>query len=145
MRNKRFFFVLAGALLFGLLAAVSVSRYLSSAQAYTKNLSRVAVAKVAIPVGTKIIPEQVMVVQFPKESTPDGTFDNAEKLTGRVAIANIAARKPITESRLAPEGTAGGLSAVISEGYRAMPLKGDAVMGLPGFSLPVTPSEWVVV
>ena len=49
MRNKRFFIVLAGALVFGLLAAVSVSRYLSSAQAYTKNLNRVAVAKVAIP------------------------------------------------------------------------------------------------
>src|SRR6267143_1512946 len=58
MRNKRFFFVLIGALLFGLLAAVSVSRYLSSAQAYTKNLNNIAVAKVAIPLGTKIIPEQ---------------------------------------------------------------------------------------
>ena len=54
MRNKRFFVVLVGALLFGLLAAFSVSRYLSSAQAYTKNLSSVAVAKVAIPIGTKI-------------------------------------------------------------------------------------------
>jgi pilus assembly protein CpaB len=145
MRNKRFFFVLAGALLFGLLAAVSVSRYLSSAQAYTKNLSRVAVAKVAIPVGTKIIPEQVMVVQFPKESTPDGTFDNAEKLTGRVAIANIAAREPITESRLAPEGTAGGLSAVIPEGYRAMTVKVDDVVGISGFIMPGTLVDVVVV
>src|SRR5713226_8689877 len=113
MRNKRFFFVLAGALVFGLLAAVSVSRYLSSAQAYTKNLNRVAVAKVAIPLGTKISPEQITVVQFPKESTPDGTFDSAEKLAGRVAITNISPHEPITDSRLAPEGTAGGLSAVI--------------------------------
>src|SRR3989442_1299488 len=144
MRNKRFFFVLAGALLFGLLAAVSVSRYLSSAQAYTKNLSRVAVAKVAIPVGTKIIPEQVMVVQFPKESTPDGTFDNAEKLTGRVAIANIAPREPITEARLAPEGTAGGLSAVIPEGYRAMTVKVDDVVGISGFIMPGTLLDVVV-
>ena len=44
MRNKRFFIVLAGAGLFGLLAAVSVSRYLSSAQAYTNSLRGVAVA-----------------------------------------------------------------------------------------------------
>ena len=145
MRNKRFFLVLVGALLFGLLAAVSVSRYLSSAQAYTKNLSRVAVAKVAIPVGTKIIPEQVMMVQFPKESTPDGTFDNAEKLTGRVAIANIAPREPITESRLAPEGTAGGLSAVIPEGYRAMTVKVDDVVGISGFIMPGTLVDVVVV
>src|SRR2546422_9557369 len=136
MRNKRFLIVLTGALIFGLLAAVSVSRYLSSAQAYTKNLNRVAVAKVAIPVGTKIIPEQVMLVQFSKESTPDGTFDSAEKLTGRVAVTNIAPREPISESRLAPQGTAGGLSAVIPEGYRAMTVKVDDVVGISGFLMP---------
>ena len=145
MRNKRFFFVLAGALIFGLLAAVSVTRYLSSAQAYTKNLNRVAVAKVAIPLGTKIIPEQVMVVQFPPESTPDGAFDSVEKLTGRVAVMNIAPREPITEARLAAEGTAGGLSAVIPEGYRAMTVKVDDVVGISGFIMPGTLVDVVVV
>src|SRR5687768_15531835 len=145
MRNKRFFIVLAGALLFGLLAAVSVSRYLSSAQAYTKNLSQVAVAKVAIPLGTKIIAEQVMMVQFPKESTPDGTFASADKLVGRVAVTNIGAREPITEARLAPEGTAGGLSAVIPEGYRAMTVKVDDVVGISGFIMPGTLVDVVVV
>ena len=145
MRNKRFFVVLVGALLFGLLAAVSVSRYLSSAQAYTKNLTRVAVAKVAIPVGTKIIPEQVMMVQFPKESTPDGTFESSDKLVGRVAVVNIAPREPITETRLAPEGTSAGLSAVIPEGYRAMTVKVDDVVGISGFIMPGTLVDVVVV
>ena len=145
MRNKRFFIVLAGALIFGLLAAVSVTRYLSSAQAYTKNLNRVAVAKVAIPIGTKIIPEQVMVVQFPPESTPDGAFESVEKLTGRVAVTNIAPREPITEARLAAEGTAGGLSAVIPEGYRAMTVKVDDVVGISGFIMPGTLVDVVVV
>ncbi len=144
MRNKRFFLVLAGALLFGLLAAVSVSRYLSSAQAFTKNLSNVAVAKVAIPIGTKIVAEQLMMVQFPRESTPDGTFDKAEKLVGRVAVMNIGAREPITESRLAPEGTAAGLSAVIPEGYRAMTVKVDDVVGISGFIQPGTLVDVVV-
>ena len=145
MRNKRFFIVLAGALLFGLLAAVSVSRYLSSAQAYTKNLNNVCVAKVAIPLGTKIIPEQLMVVQFPKESIPDGSFDSPEKLTGRVAIMNIAPREPVTEARLAPEGAAGGLSAVIPEGYSAMTVKVDDVVGISGFIMPGTLVDVVVV
>ena len=86
MRNKRFFIVLVGALLFGVLAAVSVSKYLSSAQAYQSTLNKIAVAKVAIPIGSKIIPEQIMVVQFPKDSTPDGAFDSPEKLAGRVAV-----------------------------------------------------------
>jgi pilus assembly protein CpaB len=145
MRNKRFFIVLTGALLFGLLAAVSVSRYLSSAQAYTKNLNSVVVAKVAIPLGTKIIPEQVTVVQFPAESTPDGAFQSVEKLAGRVAVVNIAPREPVTEARLAPEGTAGGLSAVIPEGYRAMTVKVDDVVGISGFIMPGTLVDVVVV
>ena len=145
MRNKRFFVVLAGALVFGLLAAVSVNRYLSNAQAFSKDMTKVAVAKVAIPLGTKIVPEQVMMVQFPRESMPDGTFENADKLAGRVAIVNIAAREPITDSRLAPEGTAGGLSAVIPEGYRAMTVKVDDVVGISGFIMPGTLVDVVVV
>ena len=145
MRNKRFFIVLAGAGLFGLLAAVSVSRYLSSAQAYTKSLRSIAVAKVAIPLGTKIIAEQITLVQFPQESTPDGAFDSIEKLAGRVAVVNIAPKEPVTEARLAPEGTAGGLSAIIPEGYRAMTVKVDDVVGISGFIMPGTLVDVVVV
>jgi pilus assembly protein CpaB len=145
MRNKRFLFVLAGALVFGLLAAVSVSRYLSGAQAYAKNLSNVVVAKVDIPIGTKIIPEQVTVAQFPRDSVPDGTFEDPNKLVGRVAVVNIQAREPVTDSRLAAEGTAGGLSAVIPEGYRAMTVKVDDVVGISGFIQPGTMVDVVVV
>ena len=145
MRNKRFFVVLVGALIFGVLAAISVSKYLSSAQGYTKNLNKVAVAKVPIPIGSKIIAEQIMVVQFPKESTPDGAFESAEKLAGRVAVMNIGAREPITESRLAPEGTAAGLSAIIPEGYRAMTVKVDDAAGISGFIMPGTLVDVVVV
>jgi pilus assembly protein CpaB len=145
MRNKRFFIVLVGALVFGVLAAVSVSKYLSSAQAYTKNLTNVAVAKVAIPVGSKILAEQVAVVQFPKDSMPDGHFDTVEKLAGRVVVVNIGAKEPITDSKLAPEGTAEGLSAVIPEGYRAMTVKVDDVVGISGFIMPGTLVDVVVV
>lgn len=145
MRNKRFFIVLVGALIFGVLAAVSVSKYLSSAQAYAKNLKKVVVAKVSIPLGSKIIAEQLMVVQFPTESTPDGAFEAPEKLAGRVAVMNIAAREPVTEARLAPEGTAAGLSAVIPEGYRAMTVKVDDAAGISGFIQPGTLVDVVVV
>ncbi|HEX8136353.1 MAG TPA: Flp pilus assembly protein CpaB [Pyrinomonadaceae bacterium] len=145
MRNKRFLIVLGGALLFGTLAAVSVSRYLSSAQAYTKNLNNVVVAKVAIPLGTKIIPEQLSVVQFPRESTPDGVFDSVDKLVGRVAVTYIAPREPVTEAKLAAEGTAGGLSAVIPEGYRAITVKVDDVVGISGFIQPGAMVDVVVV
>jgi pilus assembly protein CpaB len=145
MRNKRFFVVLGCALMFGLLAAFAVSRYLSSANVYAKSLNSVVVAKVDIPIGAKIIPEQLMVVQFPKESIPDGTFDKPDNLVGRVAVQNIMAREPITDSRLAAEGSAAGLSAVIPEGYRAMTVKVDDVVGISGFIQPGTLVDVVVV
>jgi pilus assembly protein CpaB len=99
----------------------------------------------AIPIGSKIVAEQIMVVQFPKESTPDGAFESPEKLAGRVAVVNIAAKEPITESRLAPEGTAAGLSAIIPEGYRAMTVKVDDAAGISGFITPGALVDVVVV
>lgn len=145
MRNKRFLVVLVGALMFGLIAAFMVSRYLSSAQAYEKNLSNVVVAKVPIPLGKKIIPEELTVAQFPRSAVPDGTFESMEKVAGRVAVVNIAAREPVTDPKLAAEGTMGGLSAVIPEGYRAMTVKVDDVVGISGFIQPGTMVDVVVV
>ena len=145
MRNKRLVFVLCGAVVFGLVAAVSVSRYLSSAQAYTKDLNNVVVAKVGIQPGEKIIAEQLEVVQFPRTAMPDGVFESADKLVGRVAVVNVAAREPITDFKLAPEGSAGGLSAMIPEGYRAMTVKVDDVVGVSGFVMPGALVDVVVV
>ncbi|MDQ3685414.1 MAG: Flp pilus assembly protein CpaB [Acidobacteriota bacterium] len=145
MRNKRFLVVLSGAVVFGLFAAILVSRYLSNAQAYTKNLGNVVVAKVDIPLGTKLIAEQLSVVQFPQGASPDGIFDTPEKLIGRVAVTNIAAREPFTDFKLAAEGSEAGLSAVIPQGYRAMTVKVDDVMGVSGFLRPGAMVDVVVV
>ena len=146
MRNKRLIIALLAAIGFGLIAALSVSRYLSSAQAYTKNLNNVVVAKIEIPLGSKIFAEQLTVAQFPRNVTPDGAFPAIDdKLIGRVAVTRISAREPITESRLAPVGSAGGLSSVIPEGFRAMTVKVDDIVGISGFIQPGTLVDVVVV
>ena len=146
MRNKRLIIALAAAVVFGLFAAVSVSRYLANAQAYTKNLSNVVVAKVEIPVGSRIIKEHLGVAQFPRNVAPDGAFTVIdEKLVGRVVVTRIGPKEPITESRLAPVGAAGGLSSVIPEGFRAMTVKVDDVVGVSGFIMPGTLVDVVVV
>ncbi len=145
MRNKRFFVVLGGAAVFGLITAVLVSRSLSNAQAFSKDLNNVVVAKVDVPPGTKIIAEQLTTVQFPRGASPDGVFDSPDKLVGRVAVVQIAAREPVTDFKLAPEGSAGGLSAVIPEGYRAMTVKVDDVVGISGFIMPGALVDIVVV
>ncbi len=67
------------------------------------------------------------------------------KLIGRVVVTRIAPREPVTESRLAPVGAAGGLSSVIPEGFRAMTVKVDDVVGVSGFIMPGTLVDVVVV
>ena len=52
MRNKRLFVVLAGATVFGLVAAVAVSRYLANAQAFSRNMNAVVIAKGDIALGS---------------------------------------------------------------------------------------------
>jgi len=146
MRNKRLIIAVAAAVVFGTIAAVSVSRYLSNAQAYTRNLNNVVIAKVEIPVGSRIIAEQLTVAQFPRSVAPEGTFAKIDdNLIGRVAVTRIGAREPITDSRLAPVGSAAGLSSMIPEGYRAMNVRVDDVVGISGFIMPNTLVDIVVV
>jgi pilus assembly protein CpaB len=145
MRNKRLIIALLAAVTFGLIAALSVKQYLLSAQTFSRT-NDVVVAKVDIAMGSRIIPEQLVVAQFPAGVTPQGAISKIdEKLIGRVAAVAISPRDPVTEMKLAPIGTAGGLSAVIPEGYRAMTVKVDDVVGISGFIMPGTLVDIVVV
>jgi len=111
-----------------------------------RNSDDVVVAKVEIPVGSRIIPEQLTIAQFPANVTLEGAFTVVDdKLIGRLASMNIFPREPITESRLAPVGAAGGLPSVIPEGYRAMTVKVDDVVGVSGFIMLGTLVDIVVV
>ncbi len=145
MRNKRLIIALLAAITFGLIAAVSVKQYLLSAQAFNRT-NDVVVAKVEIPVGSRIIPEQLTIAQFPADVTPEGAIGKIdENLIGRVVIMAISPKDPVTESKLAPVGSLGGLSSVIPEGFRAMTVKVDDVVGVSGFILPGTLVDIVVV
>ena len=136
MRNKRFILALAGAVICGLVGVMLVTRYLSNVQAFTKDLGNVVVAKQEIPLGDKITAEQLALAPIPNGSLPEGVFRKMEDVVGRVAVTPIGIRETITNMKLAPAGTGGGLSAVIPEGYRAMTIKVDDVVGVSGFIMP---------
>ncbi|SRR6266446_2732906 len=136
MRNKRLIIALTGAVLCGLVGVMLITRYLSNVQAFTKDLGNVVVAKAEIPLGEKITAEQLALAPIPNGSLPEGVFRKMDQVVGRVAITPIGARETITNMKLAPEGTGAGLSAVIPEGYRAMTVKVDDVVGVSGFIMP---------
>jgi len=136
MRNKRLIIALAGAVICGLLGVLMITRYLSRVEAFTKDLGNVVVAKQEIPLGAKIAKEQIGLTAIPNGSVPEGAFTKVDDVVGRVAVQAIGLRETITTMKLAPAGTGGGLSAVIPEGYRAVTVKVDDVVGISGFVMP---------
>jgi pilus assembly protein CpaB len=136
MRNKRLIIALTGAVVCGMLGVTLVTRYLASVQSFTKDLNNVVVAKVEIPLGAKISAEHLTLTAIPNGSAPEGVFRKLEEVVGRVAITPIGVREPITTLKLAPEGVGAGLTAVIPEGYRAMTIKVDDIVGVSGFVMP---------
>src|SRR5258705_5746773 len=136
MRNKRLILALTGAVLCGLFAVMLVTRYLANVQAYTRDLNNVVVAKSEIPLGARITAEQLALAPMPNGSAPEGVFRKMEEVAGRVAVTPIGLREPVTNLKLAPEGMGAGLSAVIPEGYRALTVKVDNVVGVSGFIMP---------
>lgn len=135
MKNKALVLVLSGAVIFGLLAAMSVSKY-TSAGAQGGDVVDMVVARVEIPLGTQLNPDQLSAVQVPKSTMPDQAFTKPEDLVGRVAINAIGPKEPLTEFRLAPKGSLAGLAALVPEGYRAITVRVDDEAGVAGLLAP---------
>jgi len=107
-------------------------------QAPEADKGRIAVASADIELGGRLTTEMVRMTDWPKDSVPAGAFDSATKLDGRVVLVSVQRGEPLTEARLAPVGTKGGLSAVVPAGKRAMTVRVNDVVGVAGFALPGT-------
>ncbi len=97
----------------------------------------VVVANADIPWGTPLSDSTLRVVRFPDESLPVGHFRDQESLKGRVILTNLRKNEPILDSKLAPTDiTSGGVVAVMDPNKRAMAVKVNEIVGLPGFIQP---------
>jgi pilus assembly protein CpaB len=134
MRNTRALTMIGVALFLALAAVVVAAQWIAGQSA--SNSNRVAVALLDISMGARITPELVHMVDWPASSVPPGAMTDPKALEGRITRANIQRGEPITEGKLAPAGTQGGLSAVVAEGKRAMTVRVNDVVGVAGFALP---------
>ena len=97
----------------------------------------VAVASADIPWGTPLAEQTVRIIMYPEEGVPVGYFKDPAKLKGRVVLTNLKKNEPILESKLAPiDIKTGGVSAVMDPNKRAMAVKVNEIVGLPGFVQP---------
>jgi pilus assembly protein CpaB len=126
--------MIAVALVMALAAVVLAAQWIVGQSA--SNSNKVAVALLDISMGARITPELVHMVDWPANSVPPGTLLDLKATDGRITRTNIQRGEPITESKLAPLGTSGGLSAVVAAGKRAMTVRVNDVVGVAGFALP---------
>lgn len=133
MRFSRGLLMLLVALVAGAAAVVFASQWM---QAQSQAGGKIAIASIDIDIGARISPEQVKMVDWPTGSVPPGAFTEAALLDGRVSKTSLSRGEPIIEAKLAPQGSKGGLSAVVAEGKRAMTVRVNDVVGVAGFALP---------
>jgi pilus assembly protein CpaB len=134
MKNKRALIMMAVAVLFGLAAVVLASRWLLRQSA--GSVSRIVVATNDVNRGQRLLPDMLKLTDWPVGNVPKDAFTDPSKLTDRVLKSNVLRGEPLNEAKLAPAGTLGGLSALISEGKRAITVRVNDVIGVAGFALP---------
>jgi pilus assembly protein CpaB len=134
MRNTRALLMVGVSLIAGVMAIIFAARWLN--QQSNMATRKVAVAAVNLELGQQIQAEHVKVIDWPGNSVPTGAYADAAELKDRVTRINLLRDEPLLESKLAPAGSRGGLSAVIAAGKRAITVRVNDVVGVAGFALP---------
>lgn len=134
MKDKRALIMLGVAVLFGIAAVVLASQWLLGKK--EAKAARVVVMTADIHRGQRLTADMLMLAERAQGEVPKDAFHDAALLTDRVLKVNVTKGEVLGESKLAPAGTMGGLSALISEGKRAITVRVNDVIGVAGFALP---------
>jgi pilus assembly protein CpaB len=97
----------------------------------------VVVAARDLEPGAKLTAEALGLREYLLESIPATAYGAPEEVVGRVLAVKVASGEPVLETRLAPpEITVGGIQGRITQGKRAMAVRGNEVLGISGFVHP---------
>lgn len=134
MKITRGIVMIVASLLAGAAAVMLAANWMGK-QANEKT-TQLVIAAVDIELGTTLTDTMLKVAAWPSTALPPNTFKEAKPLAGRVVRAPLFRGEPILDSKLAPEGTQGGLPSMIRDGNRAISIKVNEVVGVAGFTLP---------
>jgi pilus assembly protein CpaB len=135
--NRRLVTILLAAFIVAALCSVLVYRLVGMRIAAVKPQpsTRVVAAATDIKIGTVLGAPDLTTVQI-QGTVPKTAILDAKNAIGRGVISPLYAGEPIMDDRLAPFGSGGGLAATIKDGYRAIAVRVDQVVGVAGFVLP---------
>jgi len=132
--NRRLVTILLAAFVVAALCSVLVYRLVGMriAAAKPQPATRVVAAAADIKIGQLLSAADLTTVQI-QGTVPKTAILDAKNAIGRGVISPIFAGEPILDNRLAPVGSGGGLAATIKDGYRAIAVRVDQVVGVAGF------------
>jgi len=134
MRNSRAVLMIGVSVVLGLLAVVFAAQWLGQKAALATK--KVVVASRDVQLGSALTEDALKTVDWPSSSLPQGAKHEVKEVESRVIRVALQRGEPVLESKLAPVGTKGGLSSIISNGKRAITVRVNEVIGVAGFALP---------
>src|ERR1051325_2426962 len=104
----------------------------------------VVVASKAMPVGTLLTKDDVRLVAWPQRHKVPGSHENTDEVVGRGVLMWVQGDDPPTDSTLPKREAGAGLPPTIPEGFRAVSVKVNEVIGVAGFVTPGTKVDVIV-
>lgn len=106
----------------------------------------VVVAAKPLQYGVAISPGAIKEIEWPADAIPAGAFRSTKDLItsegARVVLTSIALNEPILPGKITDPGQAASLSALLRDGYKAVTVRIDDVLGVAGL---ITPGDRVDV
>ena len=145
-RTTRFVLVLVVAVALASLASYAVYRAVTRipVREIEVRSTQIVVAARPVAVGAMLTKDDVKLVPWPARAVVPGTFTATDAVVNRGVLDELSENEPITESRLAPLGSGGGLPPTIKPGMRALSIKVNEVIGVAGFVVPGTHVDLIV-
>jgi pilus assembly protein CpaB len=145
-RRTRTLVVVGIAIVLASLASLGVYRAVERIPAREVEIAtaHAVVAARPLPMGTLLTNADVKVVGWPARTPLAGGFTSVDQVTNRGVTIALAENEPLTEGKLAPAGSGGGLPPSIPRGMRAISVKVNEVIGVAGFVAPGTNVDVVV-
>lgn len=145
-RRTRTLVVVGVAVVFAALASFGVYRAIQRIPVREVEVVRLqtVVAAEPVPVGVLLAETQVKLVPWPADSPVPGGYEDPAEVIGRGVTVALVENEPITEAKLAPRDSGGGLPPLIPEGMRAMSVPVNDIVGVAGFATPGTRVDVIV-
>ena len=134
MRNLRPLLIILLSLAIGSIAVIISLRWIE--QRTKVATLKVVVASHDLVMGTQLDESMLEVIEWPVAAKLNEAITDPKLIDKRVINMTIFRGEPILASKLASQGARAGLSAALKDGYRAVTVRVNEIVGVAGFALP---------